>query len=151
MLKGTHLGLNSLVSPHTDGNDDQHEQVCHPWVIGETAKNPGDLATGLGKIRFSCHSCTSFFCMAFASTLNAWEARSFFEAGRFFELRANFLTDVGFFFGVAFDFTGFFLPVVRRDFRALLKRQTTLKRQCRFGGQSHRRCLELCRCCCDGC
>lgn len=65
---------------HTDGNDDQHQQVCDSWVIGKIAKDLGDLATGLGKIgRCFGHSESLFSLSAFISTFTAWLALSAFD------------------------------------------------------------------------
>lgn len=111
MSEATHLRLKSLMCAHTDGNDDQHQQVCDSWVIGKTAKDLCDLAAGLGKSgRSFCHSLSSVcFLSAFISTLVAWLALSTFED---FALRVLdralkiFLVFVGFF--VTF---GFFPPL----------------------------------------
>ena len=122
---------------HTDGNDDQHQQVCNAWVIGETAKDLSDLATGLGKIgcSFWIQSCPPFifFCLARRSTLNALSALSpaVFREGFFTaDLR---LCCFGFTFGAAFLL--FFLTVMRRDLdrRFVLKTQTTQKFRCLLG------------------
>lgn len=121
-----------------DGNDDQHQQVCDSWVIGEIAKNLSDLATGLGKIgRGFSHSessvCFNAFISVFIAVLALFvllDVRAPF--GALLTSRFDFFGFADFF--VIFFTVGFFF--VMRRWRFTMK--TTPKLRCQFEGQNHR-------------
>jgi len=116
MSKATHLSLNCLSTAHSDENEDQHQHIRDSWVV-ECVANSG-CRFGLRGQVVRRHRFDLFCFKLFNSLLVACLARSVFEAGRFFELRTNFLPDGAFFEDLAERFTlaFFFLDVMRRDF-----------------------------------